>query len=367
MKILRWVIASFVLLSSLLFSASQRNALPPPFFPVEEEKEEMYDYDLSQYITLGDIFAVEASFEDPITVTEKELDAAIFQILLSFADFSEKSGPLERYNRATVDFYILQNGEVLTDYTQTDYGIVIGLQTDNAVETVLGEELIGAVVGEERSVEYTYPAELVETPLSGQTVLLKAVVKKTEKPLIPELIDAWVQEVFAGEFDSVQAFRESVREDIYEAKEMEKAGAVWLALLDGVRVRSYPEKEIAEYIQIYQENYKALAEKFDVSFEDLVKVYLEETMEEFLEEARIFAEEKVKNDMIFTQLVRLQGIEISREEYDAGVLEYFENEEEDFGSVEEFVSHYGEDKLYQSILWDKALKKVVEGAVCVNP
>lgn len=366
MKILRWGLAVLVLLPVLFFAASHKVELPKPETPVEV-KEKMYDYDLSGYITLGDITAVEAVFEDPITVTDQEIDAAIFQILLSFADFTETKEPAERYNKVTVDFSVLQNGEVLSDYSQTDYGIVIGQKTENAVEIVLGEELIGTVAGDEVSVEYTYPTELSGTPLSGQTVLLKAVVKKVEKPLIPELIDAWVQESFGGEFDSVQAFRESVLEDIWEAKEMEKAGAVWLALLDRVRVRSYPEKEIAEYVRIYEENYKDMAKKFDVSFEDLVSVYLEETMEEFLEEARLFAEEKVKNDMIFTQLVRLQGVELSREEYEAGVQEYFENEEAEFSSLEEFISYYGEDKLYESILWDKALKQVVSNAVPIKP
>ncbi len=366
MKILRWVLASFAVLLAFFLAASQKIEPPKPV-PAVEEKEEMYDYDLSGYITLGDITAVEATFEDPITATEQEVDAAIFQILLSFSDFTEKTEPAERYNRVTVDFSVEQNGVVLSDESRTDYEIVIGLKTENPLETVLGEELIGTVAGDEVSVEYTYPTELVKTPLSGQQVLLKAVVKKVGKPIIPELIDAWVQETFGGEFDSVQAFRESVREDILDAKEMEKAQAVWLALLDGVRVRSFPEKEIGEYVKIYQENYKALAKKFDVTFEDLVTVYLEETIEEFWEEARLFAEEKVKNDMIFTQLVRLQNIRLSEEEYEEGIQEYFENEEAEFSSLEEFISYYGEEKLYQSILWDKALKQVVSNAVPVNP
>ena len=89
-------------------------------------------------------------------------------------------------------------------------------------------------------------------------------------------------------------------------------------------------------------------------------------MEQFQEEARLFAQEKVKNEMIFTQLVRLQGIEITKEEYDEALLEYFEDEKGEFDSIEEFVLYYGEENLHQSILWDKALKAVVDRAVCVS-
>ena len=367
MKILRWVLVSFVLLLLPFLAASQKIQMPKMPEPEAEEKEEMYGYDLSQYITLGDITAVKANFEDPITVTDQELDAAIFQILLSFADFTEKSEPAQRYNKVTVDYVIEQNGQVLEDQGQTDYEIVIGLKTEDPIKMVLGEEMIGRVVGEEVKAEYTFPTEIVKTSLSGQQVLIKAVVKKVEKQLIPELIDAWVQETFGGKFDSVQAFRDSVREDVFRAKEMEKASAVWLALLDEVRVRSYPEKEIASYALVYEEYYRTMAENFDVKFEDFVTVYMEETMEEFKAEARLFAEEKVKNDMIFTQLVRLQGVELSEEEYAAGVQTYFNNEEGDFNSLEEFISFYGEEELRRSILWDKALQQVVSNAVRINP
>ncbi|MBR5296167.1 MAG: hypothetical protein IKU24_06215 [Clostridia bacterium] len=366
MKILRWVAVVFVLLFLVLLSADQKDI---PFAEpiVEEEKRVPYDYDLSQYITLGDISAIKATFEDPSIVTENEVDNAIYQILLSMASFSEKEGKAERYNKVTIDFSIEQNGEILSEYSQTDYEFVIGLETENAVETVLGEELIGAVVGEERSALYTYPNQVVETGLSGQSVILHALVKKVSQPMIPELIDDWVKENFQGKFETVQEFRESVREDIVKEKEMAKASAVWLSLLEDVRVRSYPEEEIQDYIVLYKENYEDLAEKFQMSLEDLIEVYMEQTMEEFYEEARIYAQEKVKNDMIFTQLVRIQNIQLDEKEYQAGVEKYFEDEEEDFSSLEEFVSYYGEENLYRSILWDKALKEVVDRAVQVNP
>lgn len=78
---------------------------------------------------------------------------------------------------------------------------------------------------------------------------------------------------------------------------------------------------------------------------------------------RAAAEEKVKNDMIFTQLVRLQGITLSEEEYSEGAWRYFEKEEGDFSSFEEFEAYYTKETLWQNLIWDKALLNVAERAV----
>ncbi len=365
MKIFRWTIGSILLLLTVFLSASEKPV--PVLPPMEEEKEEIfYDYDLSQYITLGDISAVEASFEDPALCTDKEIDDAIFQILLSAATFSEKDGKAERYNKVLFDFSIEQNGTVLSDYSQSDYEVVIGMEKNNAIETVLGEEMMGTFPGQVESIPYTYPESMTESPLAGQSVTLKATVKKVYQHFIPELIDSWVQEKFQGEFLSVQEFRESVRLDILKEKEKAKAKAVWLKILEDTRVRSYPKKEVEQYILLYKDSFEEEAKRFEVSLAELVTIYMGQSMEQFSADARLFAEEKVKNEMVFTQLVRLQGTQISPEEYEQGLQMYFEDEKNEFGSLEEFISYYGKENLHRSILWDKALKEVVDRAVCVN-
>ena len=131
--------------------------------PKEEEREAKkylpYDMDLSEYITLGDLTAVQAEFDDPSLCEESEIDEAIFQILLTQANFEEvpATQKAELYNRVTVNLAVMQNGEVLADYSRIDYQVVIGLETENGEDLALSQALLGAVVGESRSVEYTFP------------------------------------------------------------------------------------------------------------------------------------------------------------------------------------------------------------------
>lgn len=346
-----------------------KEAKPAPSPTVEtEQKQSPYDYDLSEYMTMGDITAVQAEFDDPAVCTEKEVDAAVFQVLLSQADFEEKplNQKAELYNRVTVDLAVMQNQTVLSEYSRIDYTVVIGLETENGEDPVLGEALLGATVGESRSAAYTYPEVLGGEGLSGQSVVLYATVKKIEKQLIPELIDATVGEISGDTFATVQEFREAIRQDIYAQKELAKIQAVWLAIKRDAHVRRFPEKELQEHIASYQSYYETLAAQYELTLEQLVTTYMGQTMEEFTASAREYAEEMTTNDMIFTQLIRLQNMTLTDEEYLAGAREYFEKDEAGFSTFEEFVEYYTEEGLRRELLKDKALKTVVDGAVRIG-
>ncbi len=364
MKILKRILAgAFCVLFVFLSGSASRHQKIKTKPEKEDQKEEIpYDYDLSEYLLLGDIFSIQAAFEDPSVCTDKEVDAAVFQILLRHATFEEKSGAAERYNKVRIDFSIMWNGKTMEDYSKSDYELVIGMETDNPMETLLGETLMGARVGETRSVEYRYPDAVIEEELTGKTVKLFATVKAVYQQTIPELIDTFVQTLEGHELNTVQELRESVRGDILEEKEYARIEAVWLALLKDAKVLSYPEKELSDYMAVYRSYYEEMAAGFEVSFPDFISIYMELSEEEFSLQARAFAEEKVKNDMIFTQLVRLQEIELNDEEYQEGAYRYFEKEEKEFSSFEEFEKYYTKERLFQNLIWDKALLTVAQNA-----
>ena len=58
-------------------------------------------------------------------------------------------------------------------------------------------------------------------------------------------------------------------------------------------------------------------------------------------------------------------VTLSDEEYSAGLREYYENEEGEFASLDEFVEYYTEENIRRNLIWDKALKLVIENAVAI--
>lgn len=334
----------------------------------KEESKEPYDYDLSEYLTMGEISPVKANFDDPEECSEEDVDDAVFQILLNYATFTEKKegAKAELYNRVTIDLEVLQNGKAIPELSQKDYQIVIGQHTGSEEDLVLGGALVGSGVGDQRKKDYTYPDELGGDVPAGKKVQFSATVKKIEKHTIPELIDDTVADFTSNAFSTVKEFRESVKNDILEERKLAKAQAVWIAIKEDAKVKKFPEKELKEALALYRQNYESLAARFNLSLEQLVTVYMESDMETFEADAKKYAEEKVTNDMIMTQLVRLQNITLTDEEYLAGAKEYFASEEGDFGSFEEFVEFYTEENLRRNLLWDKALKTAEDSAVRIK-
>jgi hypothetical protein len=82
MKILRWCLACAMILTALVPVGSAMPVATPPPAPETEKEVPWYDYDLSEYVTLGDLTAVSASYPEVGVCTEKEIDSAVFQLLL---------------------------------------------------------------------------------------------------------------------------------------------------------------------------------------------------------------------------------------------------------------------------------------------
>ena len=259
----------------------------------KEESKEPYDYDLSEYLTLGEISPVKAKFDDPEECSEEDVDDAVFQILLNYATFTEKKegSKAELYNRVTVDLEVLQNGKAVAELGKKDYQIVIGQQTDSDEDLVLGGALVGARVGDLRKKDYTYPEELDGDALAGKKVRFSATVKKIEKHTIPELIDDTVADFTSNAFSTVKEFRESVKNDILQERKLAKAQAVWLAIKEDAKVKKFPERELQDALAMYRQNYESLAARFNLSLEQLVTVYLESDMKTFEADAKKYAEE----------------------------------------------------------------------------
>lgn len=277
MKILRISLAALFCLLFVLCPASVKKAEHEPLKEGDDAEWIPYDYDLSEYVLLGDLSAVEAEFEDPAVCTEAEVDAAVFQILLRHASFEEKNGPAERYNKVRFDFSLVLDENVLEEYSQSDYDLVIGMETGNPMETLLGETLMGARPGETRSVEYRYPEAVIGEELSGKTVTLYAKVKAVYQQTIPELIDDFVQKMEGSDLQTVMELREEVRGDLLEEKEVARGQAVWLAILEDATILSYPERELADTMELYRLYYENLAEMYEVEFDDFLAVYLKLT------------------------------------------------------------------------------------------
>ena len=363
------IVFFLVFLSLILTSCSNPvTTVPETMDPPNSEFREKYQYDLSEYIQMGDPAAIRFEFaDDPDVCTDEELEAAVFQVLLSNATFTEKDTAAERYNKVQFDFFLIYEGKTQEEFNQNNYSLILGNGTNPDLEEKLSEALIGAVVGEERSVEYTYPDSVTSGTWRGKTVRAVAKVKKIYQHSIPECNDEFAKSLSGFQFQTAEEFRLSVKEDILDRKEDEMVSAFWLEFVKTVQVLKYPGIELGLYKQDFIKYHEQMAEYVGMKFDAYLSAYLEIDASQFEKEAQSYAEELCRNEMAFTALSRQFGITISEEEYQRELKKAYQNSGSGFSTVEKFESYYGKSNLMQNLIWDKAMVTVARMAERVEP
>ena len=330
--------------------------------------EKPYDYDLSEYIDLGNWQAVEAVYDDETVCTEEEIDDALFQVCLTWADFTPVEGRrVQQYDQVTVDYYCFIEGEPDDSLTQTGYDIICGLKNGSLFDEAIGEALVAQApaAGDTVYADTAYPNEASYGGFAGCRVDIEIHVQKVSDHSIPECTDEFVRDVNGSETMTVAEFREDIRKSILEEKADLKAQKVWAAFYDQVTVKKYPEKEEAAYVAALREDFETDAENAGMTLDG----YLQElgtdraTFEnDILEQAHIL----LKQEMTFFQLARLEEVSLTEEEYQAGIRAYFESDPGEFSSLEAFEEEYGKEVLMQNLTWDRAIDILIANAVRVE-
>lgn len=327
-----------------------------------------YDYDLAPYVDLGEYDPVRAVFDDPSVCTEEMIDSAVFQVCLSYATYSEKEGAAAQYDRVDLTYSILHEGEEVDK--QDSYTIVIGSDYYSDVDRALGEALIGAGVGEVRSVTHTFPEN--DTSLgtwAGMTVTVQGQILKLYQNTIPECTDDFVKQIDGYSFGDVAEFRQAVKEEILVSLADAKKEAVWAAFMEQIKVTEYPEEEVEKYEAIYRQDLQDAADAVGLSFSEYLEKHVMMDADTVEEKIREDARRQVKEDLATVQYSRLIKTQLSQEEYDRDARLLYESEgaaDSGFSTFEEFEAHWGKEELRRILLWEKSFEIMVDRAVRIE-
>lgn len=325
-----------------------------------------YDYDLSEYVELAQLEQIRAPFADPTVCTEEEIDYSIHQIMLSYAEFTPKAegDAVELYDKAVVNYKIFQGEKELQEYSQPEYGIIVGYDGNGGIDYTLAEQLLGKKVGDTCRISYTFPTDDVSLgSWAGVTVECEGTIVSIFSSMVPECTDEFVKNVGDHGFDSVQAFRDQIRIDILDQKMEAKREIVLDTFVSGVTVKKYPDAEVKAYMEKYVLDIKALADELEMDYAQYLSEYLQSTEDEINKAALEDAHSRVKNDMACIQANRLLNVTLTDEEYRTGLERYYAQEEANFESIEAFEEYYTRPFMEDCIRWDKTFERMVEGAV----
>lgn len=151
-----------------------------------------------------------------------------------------------------------------------------------------------------------WPDDFPDEAQRGKTKTVRVELKEAKRKALPELDDAFAREL--GDFDSLDALRKAVREDMEESATRESDAEVRQKLLDeiiGANPFDVPPSWVAQLVHGYAEAYKIP----------------EEEHERFAQGFRPMAERQVRRDMVIEAIAEAEGLKATEGEIDEKVTE----------------------------------------------
>jgi trigger factor len=168
------------------------------------------------------------------------------------------------------------------------------------------EKVMSLLPGETVDATVKFPADFSEEAKRGQSREVRITLAEVKRQELPALDDAFAREV--GDFDSVDALRKAVREDLEKEAEREADAKVRQTLIEQIVAANAvvaPAPLVNRALAVYAQAYGIPEERW----------------EQFATEMRSVAEQQVRRDLILDYVVEANTLAATEAELDAKIEE----------------------------------------------
>lgn len=320
------------------------------------------DYDITEYVTLGEYEGLSVEVDSSYEVTEENLAAAIESLLEYTPIYYEKDSAAEEGDTVDIDYVGTIDGEEFDGGSAE--GDELELGSDSFIDG-FEDGLIGCSAGDTVSLDLTFPDDYSEEDYAGLDVTFEVTVNAVYEVEYVAYEDLTDEDVAAGfEDDYGLTTVEELEETMEASLESSLLSAVQSAYLEVLVENSAVEipDEINEEIDEQIASIEETAESYGIDLDTYLSYsgYTDE------EEYRTYMEESYTELLVLEALVNELQIEVDGDDFTAFVeylISYYSSygyEEEDFyemyGSKANLVLQYAE---YQVVLTDLADDAVI--------
>ena len=312
-------------------------------------------------VTLGEYKGLTLTSVSQATVDE-ELEA----ILANYAELTEVDRAAVEGDTVNINFVGTLDGVAFEGGTNdSEEGTNLELGSGSFING-FEDGLIGAVAGEERVLNLTFPDPYeLNAELAGKDVVFTVTVNSVQELVIPELTDEFIAENAEG-YANVEEYVEDLRDALNESSYFEQITELVMASCE---VAEYPEDEVEaekqgmiDYYTSYAEYYAsyfgfdtetALAYFFGMESTEALEAYAEE-----------YAYQITKNKMILQKIASIEGIEVTEEDYNTQGLEYAISY--GYEDLATFETDYGKEEIERVILLDMVMDYLLAQSVIID-
>lgn len=284
-------------------------------------------------VTLADITTLQPDLHGH-DVTEEMLDRRLDDVRQPMAEIT----PVEREARlgdiAVIDVEVEVDGEVVESETQKAMEAEL---KDGVLLPELLAVLPGTFVDETREAKVTFPETYSDPKLAGKNATIRVTLRGVKEKILPPLDDALAKILSSGAHETVESYRESVRQELEESvrtmERLEREQEVVRALVEASTVevpQTLVDRELTSQLESMERTLNRQGLKLDRYLE-----YLGKTLDQWMAEQRPDAEARLKVDLVLAEFAKRENLEPSDEDAVKFLEEQAGQEDELKGQVAE--------------------------------
>ncbi len=310
-------------------------------------------------VTLGQYKGIEVPKRE-VKVEESEVDAEVNRM-------AERNARIETVDRAAqmgdtvvIDFEGFEGGKPFQGGKAEDYSLTLG---SGSFIPGFEEALVGAVAGEERDVNVTFPENYAKE-LAGKPAVFKCKVHEVKESIKPELDDEFAKDV--SEFDTLDALKNDIRERFTKSREEQnerafESSAVQLAAAN--MTCNVPACMIDEQVDHQIEQFAYQLQSQGMKMEDYTKM-IGGDLSSLRQSMRPMAEQTVRSDILLSEIARAENLEVTDEEVEEELKKLAEQYQMELDKVKAAVDTAA---VKSDLMGRKAAKLITDSAVAVAP
>ena len=303
-------------------------------------------------VTLGEYKGIEVQKAD-MTVTDQDVEDAVRRELekdsrlVAVTDRAAKDG-----DTVKIDFDGSVDGVAFDGGKGENYPLQLG---SGSFIPGFEEQIVGHNAGDAFDVEVTFPEDYHAKELAGKAAVFKTVLHEIQTREIPELTDAYADD---KGFDSVDAFREDVKQKLTDAKAKSAAAANENAVIGKVVENAQielPEPMVETQVEQMIDDYARRMQSQGLQLDQYME-YTGMTMDKLKEQFHPQAVRNLKTRLTLEKVVEAENIEVSEDAIDAEIKRMAEQYKVDFEKMKEFMTE--DDK--KNISMDLKIQEAVD-------
>ena len=311
-------------------------------------------------VTLGQYKGLEVPKHE-VKVEESEVDAEVGRM-------AERNALIETVDRAAangdtvvIDFEGFVDDQPFQGGKAEDYSLTLG---SGSFIPGFEDALVGAVAGEERDVNVTFPEDYSAKELAGKPAVFKCKVHEVKESIKPELDDEFAKDV--SEFDTLDALKDDIRTRFTKSRTEQNERAFESAAVQMAAANmtcNIPACMIDEQVDHQIEQFAYQLQSQGMKMEDYVKM-VGGDLSSLRASMRPMAEQTVRSDILLSEIAHAENLEVTDEEAEEELKKLAEQYQMELDKVKAAVDTAA---VKSDLMGRKAAKLITDSAVAVAP